>query len=60
MVFVAPHTEEGYSAISVWVIPTCGKFKAKPCHAVRKHMAELCGNAAFRDCHGFLVRRYGR
>ena len=55
VVFVAPHTEEGYSASPVWVIPTCGRFKAEHCHAVRKHMAELCGNAAFLDRHGFLL-----
>ena len=55
VVFLAPHTEEGYSAIPVWVIPTCGKFKADHCHAVRKHMAELCGNAAFRDRHAYLL-----
>ena len=55
VVFLAPHTEEGYSAIPVWVIPTCGRFKAEHCRAVRKHMAELCGNAAFRDRHGFLL-----
>ena len=54
VVFLAPHTEEGYSAVPVWVIPTCGRFKADHCHAVRKHMAELCGNAAFRDRHGNL------
>ena len=48
VVFLAPHTEEGYSAIPVWVIPTCGRFKADHCHAVGKHLAELCGNAAFR------------
>ena len=57
VVFLAPHTEKGYwySAISVWVIPTCGRFKAEHWHAVRKHMAELCGNAAFWDRHGFLL-----
>ena len=55
VVFLAPHTEEGYSAIPVWVIPTCGRFKADHCHAVWKHMAELCGNAAFRDRHGYLL-----
>ena len=55
VVFLAPHTAEGYSAIPVWVIPTCGRFKADHCHAVRKHMAELCGNAAFRDRHGYLL-----
>ena len=53
--FLAPHTEKGYSAIPVWVIPTCGRFKADHCHAVRKPMAELCGNAAFRDRHGYLL-----
>ena len=55
VVFPAPHTVEGYSAIAVWVIPTCGRFKAEHCHAVRKHMVELCGNAAFWDRHGFLL-----
>ena len=55
VVFLAPHTEVGYSAILVWVIPTCGRFKAEHCHAVRKHMAELCGNVTFRDRHGFLL-----
>ena len=55
VVLSAPHAEEGCSAIPVWVIPTCGKFKGECCHAMRKHMAELCGNAAFRDRHGFLV-----
>ena len=40
VVFLAPHTEEGYSAIPVWVVPMCGGFKADHCHAVRKHMAE--------------------
>ena len=55
LVLLAPHTEEGYSAIPVWVIPTCGRFKADHCHAVRKHMAELCGNAAFRGRHGYLL-----
>ena len=55
MVFLAPHTEEGRSAIPVGVIPTCGTFKAERCHSVRKHMAELCGNAPFRDRHGFLL-----
>ena len=55
VVIVAPHTEEGYSAVPVFVIPTCGRFKADHCHAVRKHMAELCGNAAFRDRHGYLL-----
>ena len=53
VVFLSPHREEGYSAIPVWVIPTCGRFKAEHCRAVRKHMAELCGNAAFWDRHGF-------
>ena len=55
VVFLAPHTEEGYSAIPVWVIPTCGTFRAEHCHAMRKHVAELCGNAAFRGRHGFLL-----
>ena len=59
VVFVAPHTEDGYSAIPVWVIPTCGNFKAQHSHAVRKHMAELCGNAAFRDRHGFFCPQIG-
>ena len=36
-------------------IPIRGRFKAEHCHAVRKHMAELCGNAAFRESHGFLL-----
>ena len=36
VVFLEPHTEEEYSAILVWVIPTCGRFKADHCHAVRK------------------------
>ena len=34
VVFLAPHAEEGYSAIPtipVWVIPTCGKFKGEHC-----------------------------
>ena len=55
VVFLAPHTEKGYYAIPLWVIPTCGRFKAEHCHTIRKHMAELCGNAAFRDRHGFLL-----
>ena len=29
MVFLAPHAEERYSAILVWVIPTRGKFKGE-------------------------------
>ena len=28
VVFLAPHTEEGYFAIPVGVMPTCGRFKA--------------------------------
>ena len=55
VVFLVPHTEDGYSAIPLWVIPTCGLFKAEHCHAVRKHMAKLCGNAAFWDRHSFLL-----
>ena len=55
VVFLAPHTEDWYSAIPVWVIPTCGKCKAECCHAVRKHMAELCSNVAFQDRHGFVL-----
>ena len=55
VVFPAPHTEEGYSAIPVCLIPTCGGFQAEDCHAIRLHKAELCGNAAFRDRHGFLL-----
>ena len=55
VVFVAPRTAEEYSAIPVWVIPTCGRFKAAHCHAVRKHMAELCGNGVFWDRHGFFL-----
>ena len=54
VVFLALHTEEGYSAIPVRVIPTRGRFRAKHSHAVQKHMAELCGYAAFWDHHGFL------
>ena len=23
------------------------------CHAVQQHMAEVCGNVALRECHGF-------
>ena len=60
MVFLAPHTEEGHSAIPLWVIPTCGRFKAEHCHVVRIHMAELCGSAAFRDRHGFLLSEISR
>ena len=55
MVFLAPHTQEGHSAITVWVIPTCGRFKAEHCPALRTYMGKLCGNAAFRDRHGFLL-----
>ena len=55
MLFLALHTEEGYCAQSVWVIATCGRFNAEHCHAVWKHMAELCGNAAFWYRHGFLL-----
>ena len=55
VVFLAPHTAEGYTAVPVWVIPPCGTFKAEHCHAIRKHMAELCGNAAFRERHGCLL-----
>ena len=55
VVFLAPHTAEGYSAIPVWVSPTCGKVKAEHCRAVRKHMAELCSNATFADHHGVLL-----
>ena len=55
VVFLAPHLEEGYSAIPVWVIPAYGSVKVEHCHAVRKHMAELCGNDGFRDRHGFLL-----
>ena len=54
VVFLAPHTEEGYSAIRVWVISTCGRSKAEHCYSFRKYMAELCGNAAFWDLNGFL------
>ena len=55
VVLLAPHTEEEYSAIPVWVIATCGRFKAAHLHVVRKHMAELYGNATHRERHGFLV-----
>ena len=55
LLFLAPHTEEGYLPIPVWVIPTCGTFKAEHCHALQKRRAQLCGNAAFRDCYGFLL-----
>ena len=57
MVFLAPHIEEGYCAISAWVIRTCGKCKAGHRHAVRNHMTEHCGNATFRDCDGLLLLR---
>ena len=53
VVFLAPHAEEGYSAIPLLVIPTSGRCKAEHCHAMRKHMVDLCSNAAFSDCYGF-------
>ena len=55
VVFLAPHTEEGYFVIPMWVIPTCGRFNAEHSHAVRKHMTELCSNASFRDHRSFLL-----
>ena len=55
VVLVASHTAEGYSAIHIWAIPTCGKFKVGHCLVVHKHMAELCSNAAFMDRHGVLL-----
>ena len=50
----APHTEQENYTIPMWVIRTCGKFKARHSHAVWKPMAELCLNAAFQD-RGFLL-----
>ena len=52
--FLAPHEQEGYSAIPVLLIPTCAMFKAEHCHALRKPTAELCRNATFRGLHGFM------
>ena len=53
LLFLAHHIEEWYCAIPVWIIPTCGRFKAQHCHVVPKHMAKLCGNAAFQGHHVF-------
>ena len=42
MVFMAPHAAEVDSAISLWVIRTCVKFKVEHCRAAWQHVAKLC------------------
>ena len=46
VVFLAPHTAEGYSAISVWVMLPRGNFKGEHCRGVAQengaHLALGC------------------
>ena len=48
---------KAYFAIPMWVILTCGKFKAEHCRALRKHMAVLCNNAALTGYHGVRLSK---